>query len=46
MSQADSKTSTVPLYSLISDWKLRRIFWLAGRNLGYDLPFPLQQSPV
>ncbi len=34
MAQADSHNTTVPLYSLISDWKLRRIFWLAGRDLG------------
>jgi hypothetical protein len=40
MAQADLKNTTVPLYSLISDWKLRRIFWLAGRDLGEEFAVP------
>jgi hypothetical protein len=40
MAQADSKPNTVPLYSLIRDWKLRRIFWQAGRDLGDEFAVP------
>jgi hypothetical protein len=41
MAQADSKTTTIPLYSLIRCWKLRRIFWLAGRDLHDDFAVPV-----
>lgn len=40
MAQADSQSTTVPLYALIRDWKLRRIFWQAGRDLGDEFAVP------
>jgi hypothetical protein len=46
MAQADSNHTTVPLYSLISDWKLRRIFWQAGRDLGDEFAVPVVPQNV
>jgi hypothetical protein len=41
MSQADSQSNTVPLYALVRCWKLRRIFWQAGRDLGDEFAVPV-----
>ncbi|MBW7968604.1 hypothetical protein [Bradyrhizobium sp. BR 10289] len=41
MAQAKSHHTTVPLYSLISDWKLRRIFWQASRDAGDEFAVPV-----
>ena len=41
MAQADLNYTTVPLYSLIGCWKLRRIFWQAGRDLGNEFAVPV-----
>jgi hypothetical protein len=40
-SRATENNSTVPLYSLVRDWKLRRIFWQAGRDLGNEFAIPV-----
>lgn len=40
MAQAKTDYTTVPLYSLISDWKLRRIFWKASREAGDEFAVP------
>jgi hypothetical protein len=41
MSRATEHNTTVPLYAVISDWKLRRIFWQAGRDLGDEFAVPV-----
>jgi hypothetical protein len=41
MARANPNHTTVPLYSLSRDWKLRRIFWQAGRDLGDEFAVPL-----
>jgi hypothetical protein len=46
MAQADSKSITVPLSSLISDRELRRIFWQAGRDLGDEFAVPAVPQKV
>jgi hypothetical protein len=40
MARAKSHHTTVPLYALVRDWKLRRIFWQAGRDLGDEFAVP------
>jgi hypothetical protein len=45
MSRATEHNTTVPLYALISDWKLRRIFWQAGRDLGEEFAVPVIPQP-
>ena len=39
--RATEYPNTVPLYSLIRDPKLRRIFWQAGRDLGEEFAVPV-----
>jgi hypothetical protein len=41
MAQANSHSTIVPLYTLVRDWKLRRIFWQAGGNLGNEFAVPI-----
>ncbi|WP_156042267.1 hypothetical protein [Bradyrhizobium sp. URHD0069] len=41
MSRATEYPTTVPLYSLVRCWKLRRIFWQAGRDLGDEFAIPV-----
>jgi hypothetical protein len=41
MAQADSHPNTVPLYTLVRCWKLRRIFWQAGRDLRDEFAIPV-----
>jgi hypothetical protein len=41
MPEATSNHIIVPLYTLIRDWKLRRIFCQAGRDLGEEFAVPV-----
>jgi hypothetical protein len=39
--EATEYPTTTPLYALIPDWKLRRIFWQAGRDLSDEFAVPV-----
>jgi hypothetical protein len=41
MSRATKNHTTVPLYTLVRCWKLRRIFWQAGRDVGDEFAVPV-----
>jgi len=45
MARATEYSTTIPLYTLIRDWKLRRIFWQAGRDLGDEFAVPVIPQP-
>ena len=44
-SRANEHIITVPLYALIRDPGLRRIFWQAGRDLGDEFAVPVTPQP-
>ncbi|MDN4988844.1 hypothetical protein QY049_37495 [Bradyrhizobium sp. WYCCWR 13022] len=43
---ANSENTTVPLYSLVRCWKLRRIFWQASREAGDEFAVPVDRPKV
>lgn len=45
MAQANPTNTTVPLYSIVRDWRLRQIFWRASRDLGDEFAVP-SRPPV
>ena len=46
MAQATEQYNTVPLFSLIGDWRLRQIFWKASRDLGDEFAVPVRKPRV
>jgi hypothetical protein len=46
MARADDTSTTVPLFSLFSDWRLRQIFNRACRDQGDTFAVPAPRRPV